>query len=116
MIFYRFPKTQWKWLRTTNAIEGLHGEFRRRVKRQGSLPNAQPAELLLFGPLISDQILMWRIDGQRQLDQLPDHLTQEAALGGYSAVGRFGDHQLQSSCEGHLKRLDTERSQFPRPS
>jgi putative transposase len=27
--FFRFPKTQWKTLRTTNVIERLHEEFRR---------------------------------------------------------------------------------------
>src|SRR5207245_11450891 len=36
---YRFPKQQWKNLRTTNVIERLNGEFRRRVKTQGSLPS-----------------------------------------------------------------------------
>jgi transposase-like protein len=30
LTFYRFPKSQWKSLRTTNAIERLNGEFRRR--------------------------------------------------------------------------------------
>jgi transposase-like protein len=32
--FFRFPKAQWKTLRTTNAIERLNGESRRRVKTQ----------------------------------------------------------------------------------
>jgi len=79
LTFYRFPKSQWKSLRTTNAIERLHGEFRRRVKTQGSLPNAQAAELLLFGLLTSGQIRMRRIDGWHQLDQLPAPLTEQAA-------------------------------------
>src|SRR3990172_9352619 len=79
LTFYRFPRTQWKSLRTTNAIERLHGEFRRRVKTQGSLPNAQAAELLLFGLLTSSQIRMRRIDGWLQLEQLPAPLTQQAA-------------------------------------
>lgn len=70
LTFYRFPKSQWKSLRTTNAIERLNGEFRRRVKTQGSLPDAQAAELLLFGLLISGQIHMRRLDGWRELKQL----------------------------------------------
>jgi len=37
LTFFRFPKAQWKTLRTTNVIERLHEEFRRRVKTQGSL-------------------------------------------------------------------------------
>jgi putative transposase len=64
--FYSFPNSQWRF-RTTNAIERLNGEFRRRVKTQGSLPNAQAAERLLFGLIISGQIHMRRIDGWREL-------------------------------------------------
>jgi transposase-like protein len=70
LTFYRFPTSQWKSLRTTNAIERLNGEFRRRVKTQGSLPSAQAAELLLFGLIISGQIRMRRIDGWQELKQL----------------------------------------------
>jgi putative transposase len=70
LTFYRFPNSQWKSLRTTNAIERLNGEFRRRVKAQGSLPSAQSAELLLFGLIISGQIRMRRIDGWQDLKQV----------------------------------------------
>ena len=35
LTFFTFPKAQWKTLRTTNVIERLHEEFRRRVKRRG---------------------------------------------------------------------------------
>jgi len=31
-IFTRFPKSQWKSIRTSNAIERLHEEFKRRIK------------------------------------------------------------------------------------
>lgn len=34
LTFFTFPKAQWKTLRTTNTIERLHEEFRRRVKRR----------------------------------------------------------------------------------
>jgi putative transposase len=70
LTFYGFPNSQWKSLRTTNAIERLNGEFRRRVKTQGSLPNAQAAELLLFGLIISGQIHMRRIDGWQEIKQV----------------------------------------------
>jgi transposase-like protein len=70
LTFYSFPNSQWKSLRTTNAIERLNGEFRRRVKTQGSLPSAQAAELLLFGLIISGQIHMRRIDGWKDLKQV----------------------------------------------
>ena len=70
LTFYSFPNSQWKSLRTTNAIERLNGEFRRRVKTQGSLPSAQAAELLLFGLIISGQIHMRRINGWQDLKQV----------------------------------------------
>lgn len=69
LTFYRFPNSQWKVLRTTNAIERLNGEFRRRVKTQSSLPDASAAERLLFGLILSGQITMRRIDGWRDLKQ-----------------------------------------------
>jgi transposase-like protein len=71
LTFYRFPESQWKSLRSTNTIERLNGEFRRRVKTQGSLPGARAAELLLFGLLISGQIHLRRIDGWRDLKDGP---------------------------------------------
>ncbi len=70
MTFYSLPKSQWKSLRNTHVIERLNGEFRRWVKTQGSLPDAQAAERLLFGLLISGQIHMRRIDGWRDLNQI----------------------------------------------
>jgi transposase-like protein len=70
LTFYRFPEGQWKSLRSTNAIERLNVEFRRRVKTQGSLPDARAAELLLFGLLISGQIQLRRIDGWKDLKEL----------------------------------------------
>lgn len=79
LTFYRFPPSQWKSLRSTNAIERLQGEFRRRVKTQGSLPDAKAAELLLFGLLISGQIRVRRIEGWQQMSQIPEDQVQEAA-------------------------------------
>src|SRR6202023_606776 len=39
--FTRFPKSQWKSIRTSNAIERLHQEFKRRIKTQTVLPSAE---------------------------------------------------------------------------
>ncbi len=41
--FTRFPKSQWKSIRTSNAIERLHEEFKRRIKTQTVLPSAETA-------------------------------------------------------------------------
>jgi transposase-like protein len=67
LTFFRFPKTQWKTLRTTNVIERLHEEFRRRVKTQGSLPSEDTAVVLLFSLVASGQIKLRRIDGWRKI-------------------------------------------------
>jgi transposase-like protein len=37
--FTRFPKSQWKSIRISNAIERLHEEFKRRIKSQTVLPS-----------------------------------------------------------------------------
>ena len=53
LTFFTFPKAQWKTLRTTNTIERLHEEFRRRVKTQGSLPTEDAAVVLRFSLVAS---------------------------------------------------------------
>ena len=67
LTFFTFPKAQWKTLRTTNTIERLHEEFRRRVKTQGSLPSEDAALTLRFGLVVSGQIKLRRIDGWRKI-------------------------------------------------
>ena len=64
---FRVPRAQWKTLRTTNTIERLHEEFRRRVKTQGSLPTEDAALVLLFSLVASGQIKLRRIDGWRKI-------------------------------------------------
>jgi len=56
-----------KTLRTTNTIERLHEEFRRRVKTQGSLPSEDAALIVLFSLAASGQIKLRRIDGWRRI-------------------------------------------------
>jgi transposase-like protein len=67
LTFFRFPKTQWKTLRTTNTIERLHEEFRRRAKTQGSLPTEDAALVLLFSLVASGQIKLRKIDGWQKI-------------------------------------------------
>jgi transposase-like protein len=67
LTFFTFPKAQWKTRRSTNVIERLHEEFRRRVKTQGSLPSEDTALILLFRLVVSDQIKLRKIDGWRKI-------------------------------------------------
>jgi len=63
LTFFAFPAEQWKCLRTTNAIERLNEEFRRRVKTQGSFPAEDAAMVLLYGLVATGQIKLRKIDG-----------------------------------------------------
>jgi len=65
--FLQFPQSQWKALRTTNALERINEEFRRRTKTQASLPDEDSVLLLLYGLLRSGQIVLRRIDGRNDL-------------------------------------------------
>jgi len=78
LTFFRFPKTQWKTLRTTNTIERLHEEFRRRVKTQGSLPSEDAAVVLLFSLVASGQIRLRKIDGWRKIAAMLSQHTPAA--------------------------------------
>jgi putative transposase len=69
--FTRLPSSQWKSARTTNAIERLHEEFRRRIKTQTMLPSAETAAMLFWALLASGQITMRKVDGWQSLAQQP---------------------------------------------
>ena len=79
LTFFAFPKSQWKALRSTNVIERLHQEFRRRVKTQGSLPSEDAAIVLLFSLVASGQITLRRIDGWRRIAAVLSQHTAVAA-------------------------------------
>jgi putative transposase len=80
LTFFRYPKMMWKCLRTTNAIERMNEEFRRRVKTQGSFPDAHAGPRLLFGLIASGQIRLRRIDGSKQLSQVLDAKRKQLGL------------------------------------
>lgn len=58
--FTRLDPSQWKSARTTNGIERLDGEFRRRIKTQ---------TVLLWALLACGQIQMRKVDGWETLSQ-----------------------------------------------
>src|SRR4030081_688656 len=69
--FPRLPHEQWKSVRTTNAIERLHEEFKRRIKTQTVLPSAETAAMLFWALLASGQINMRKVDGWKTLAAKP---------------------------------------------
>jgi putative transposase len=66
--FTRLPLSQWKSARTTNAIERLHEEFKRRIKTQTVLPSAETAAMLFWALLAAGQIAMRKVDGWQTLN------------------------------------------------
>jgi len=69
--FTRLPPSQWKSARTTNAIERLHEEFKRRIKTQTVLPSADTAAMLFWALLASGQINMRKVDGWETITTSP---------------------------------------------
>lgn len=79
LTFYSLPKSMWKSLRTTNVLENLNREFRRRTKTQGSFATEAAAVTLLWGLVAFGQIRLRRIDGYRDIGKLLRDEAQVAA-------------------------------------
>ena len=72
--FTRVSQSQWKSIRTTNAIERLHEEFKRRIKTLTILASAEAAAALFWALLASGQIVMRKVDEWESLTDKPlDH-------------------------------------------
>ena len=78
--FTRLPDNQWKSAPTTNAIERLHEEFKRRIKTQTVLPSAETAAMLFWALLASGQITMRKVDGWQSLAEklIPQYIDLAA--------------------------------------
>jgi putative transposase len=79
LTFFRFPPTQWKTIRTTNAIERLNGEFRRRVKTQCSLCTEDAAVVVLFSLVATGQIKLRKLDGYEGIANVVSKKLKDAA-------------------------------------
>jgi putative transposase len=67
--FTRLHPGQWRSARTTNAVERLHEEFKRRIRTQAALPSAETAAMLFWALLASGQVAMRKVDGWQSLGQ-----------------------------------------------
>lgn len=74
LTFYDFPQETWKSIRTTNTIENLNREFRRRTKTQASFSTEAAALTVLYGLVAFGQIQLRKIDGHQHL---PSFLAKE---------------------------------------
>jgi transposase-like protein len=74
LTFYDFPAPMWKSLRTTNTLENLNREFRRRAKTQASFGTEDAALIVLYGLVAFGHIHLRKIDGCLHL---PDFIAKE---------------------------------------
>jgi len=79
LTFYRFPEEMWKCLRTTNVIERVHGEMRRRVKTQAALPSEEAVLNLVYGLFVAGVVRLRRLDGWRKISRVMDVAKGQAA-------------------------------------
>jgi len=77
--FTRLPSGQWRSARTTNAVERLHEEFKRRIKTQTVLPSPETAAMLFWALLASGQITMRKVDGWQTLATKPSDAVIDLA-------------------------------------
>lgn len=73
------PQPQWKTIRTTNVVERLNGEFRRRVKTQCSLCTEDAAVVVLFSLVATGQIRLRKLDGYERIANVVSTKLKEAA-------------------------------------
>ncbi len=66
-------------MRTTNALENLNREFRRRTKTQSSFATEAAGVTLLWALVAFGQIRLRRLDGFRDLHRIVEREIQKAA-------------------------------------
>ncbi|MEK6689070.1 MAG: IS256 family transposase [Gemmatimonadota bacterium] len=66
--FTAFPPAQWRCLRTTNVIERIFSEFRRRTKTQGAFPTPGAMVIVLWGTLATGGIRMRKLHGYKTME------------------------------------------------
>lgn len=96
LAYFAFPEAHWRKIRSTNPIERLNKELKRRVNSIGLFPDEESV-IRLIGAILVEQDDEWRVatrrylsaDSMKQLqlpdtpsdtDELPDHTTKEGAL------------------------------------
>lgn len=74
--FFSFPKAHWKRLRSTNGLERLHGEVKRRIRSVGAFPDRASA-LRLITAVALEVTGIW--DDRRYLDMTLLNSTPDTA-------------------------------------
>lgn len=72
--FYAFPRSHWKKIRTTNGLERLHGEIKRRIRSAGAFPDRASA-LRLITAVALRVTAIWGT--RRYLGDMRHHFKEE---------------------------------------
>jgi putative transposase len=71
LTVFQFPCAQWRALRSTNVIERIHEELRRRIKTQGAWGDEEAIVSLLHGLFAGGILRLRRLDGWTTIAPLP---------------------------------------------
>jgi transposase-like protein len=104
ITFFRYPKSQWKSLRTTNLIERLNQEWRRRIKTQVSFPNESAVLLMLWGLVASGMIRMHRLGGYEDMAQALSERSSDINEGKIAAL-------KATACVTEMRNLEKAKSE-----
>ena len=66
LAYYAFPQDHWKKIRSTNPLERLNKELRRRVRVVGLFPD-EASVIRLLGSILVEQDDEWRVADRRYL-------------------------------------------------
>lgn len=76
--YYAFPKQHWKRIRSTNGLERLHGEVKRRIRSVGAFPDRSSA-LRLITAVALQVTAIWSDRRYLDVTQHDEATTNEAA-------------------------------------
>ena len=76
LAYFAFPKAHWKKIRSTNPLERLNKELRRRVRSVGLFPD-EDSVIRLLGALLVEQDDEWRAADRRYLSAESMALLQQ---------------------------------------
>lgn len=76
--FYAFPKEHWVRIRSTNGLERLHGEIKRRIRSVGAFPDRQSA-LRLVTAVALEKTQVWSDRRYLDMSLLKNTAAEEAA-------------------------------------